>query len=583
MMMDRQHKRKYKQLLSFLSAFAIAASLFFLFLRAPYGWCFNDEPFIVTLAQRLHMGDRLILDEWHPAQIFGPVLLPFYYVFRSFRPDNTGILLSFRYVYCAVWWITCLIVYHVIKKQTHSATIALCIFVYLVLFSPLDNMTLSYTSTGLMSSLMLSCILIKTKDTSQRNVILFSIVLSVCVTILILCSPYMAGAYFLLLITAILKPKKRLLSGEEYLFQSVRWSGGFVALFFLLLFLCFVRKEGEDWKTYLECIRLILSDPEHLNTGILTRFITCFAEIVNGNRLYSVIIGISIVCGCCRKGLQKYRLVFFILCVCGFFYAEYCYLRDNIYVKFNQQMIDIAILGFAAFPWLEDKPWDIFFGFSVLGLVYTFMNYLASNTGLYAIGMTLSVCGVGSIVYAVRLCQELKKQYFNKPVLGFIIPFICITVMTVQISGELFTRVIRQYWDEEPAALTETIQVGAAKGLKTTPEHKEEYELQYDELKTLLDCVTDKEEKRFVCFTASPVIYLDADMRFGTFSAWNFSRNNYMNDLAKYEVITRHSEESVFYISRQEDLPDLFPIEHYQMLRADKSALFVPLDYSGRA
>ena len=77
--MERKCDNIQERLLSFPSVFIMAAALFFLLLRAPYGWCFNDEPFIVTLAQRLYMGDRMILDEWHPAQVFGPVILPFYF------------------------------------------------------------------------------------------------------------------------------------------------------------------------------------------------------------------------------------------------------------------------------------------------------------------------------------------------------------------------------------------------------------------------------------------------------------------------------------------------------------------------
>ena len=68
--------QKYKSLYQLLTFGIMTLSAAFLILRAPYGWCFNDEPFIVTLAQRLYLGDYMILDEWHPAQVFGPVLFP---------------------------------------------------------------------------------------------------------------------------------------------------------------------------------------------------------------------------------------------------------------------------------------------------------------------------------------------------------------------------------------------------------------------------------------------------------------------------------------------------------------------------
>ena len=144
----------------------------------------------------------------------------------------------------------------------------------------------------------------------------------------------------------------------------------------------------------------------------------------------------------------------------------------------------------------------------------------------------------------------------------------------------MFSRIVRQYWDEEPVALTETIQVGAAKGLKTTLERKQEYERQYGELKILLDSVEEKQDIRFVSFTAAPIIYLDADLKFGTFTAWNFSyKDNYMSYLKKYGELIHHSEESIYYIGKQEDLPVSFPLENYQMLREGESAVFVSHKY----
>lgn len=575
--MERKCDNIQERLLSFPSVFILAAALFFLLLRAPYGWCFNDEPFIVTLAQRLYMGDRMILDEWHPAQVFGPVILPFYFFFRLFSPDNTGILLAFRYSYCALWWGTCFAVFCVIKKHYHSTFTALCVFAYLVLFSPLDYMTLSYTSIGLMSCLLISCLILEIQDSTKTNITVYSVVFSVCAVVLILCSPYMAGIYFLTLIIAFWKQKNALSSGKNNFFRIVRWSSCCSIIFFVIILLGFVVRKGENWKTYSECIQMVLADPEHPNTSIIKRIIQCLEVLVNKNWPFSTLIGISIGCSFYRKGLKKCRLVLFLICVCGYLYAVYSYLNNEVYAKFNQQMIDVAVLGIAAFALLEDKPWDLFFSFTVTGLIYTFMNNLASNTGIYSVGMTLTVCGVGSIVYIVRLCQELKKQYPGRKRLRFFISLICVGIMMTQLSSELFTRIIRQYWDEEPSALTETIQVGAAKGLKTTSARKEEYEQQYEELKTLLDAVKDKGNMRFVSFTANPIIYLDADLKFGTFTAWTFSHtDSYMSYLEKYEEIVHHSKENIYYISNQKDLPNSFPTEHYQKLSAGESIAFIP-------
>ena len=46
--------------------------------RSRYGFSYNDEPFILSLAQRLYYGDSLFIDEWNFAQNVGTLLLPFY-------------------------------------------------------------------------------------------------------------------------------------------------------------------------------------------------------------------------------------------------------------------------------------------------------------------------------------------------------------------------------------------------------------------------------------------------------------------------------------------------------------------------
>lgn len=86
-------------------------SFIFLIWRTKYGFCFNDEPFCITLGQRLFNGDSLIVDEWHGVQNFGAVILPFYALFQLFSVSNDGIILTFRYIYCLLWFATCFAVY----------------------------------------------------------------------------------------------------------------------------------------------------------------------------------------------------------------------------------------------------------------------------------------------------------------------------------------------------------------------------------------------------------------------------------------------------------------------------------------
>ena len=69
-------KKKNRKIIFGISLFLI--SFILLGLRAMFGYSFNDEPFIMSLAQRLSFGDNLFIDEWHVTQNFGVILLPIY-------------------------------------------------------------------------------------------------------------------------------------------------------------------------------------------------------------------------------------------------------------------------------------------------------------------------------------------------------------------------------------------------------------------------------------------------------------------------------------------------------------------------
>ena len=159
----------------------------FLLIRAPYGYCYNDEPFIVTLGQRMSYGDSLIVNEWHLTQLISPVLMLFYKFYHLLFPSNEGILLFFRYIYCILWFSTCCFVYKTIRNECRYSIV---VFLYLVLFAPFDYMTLSYKSFGLISGLLLSALVYsstKKKKTDAITVVL----LSVLISLFALSCPYM--------------------------------------------------------------------------------------------------------------------------------------------------------------------------------------------------------------------------------------------------------------------------------------------------------------------------------------------------------------------------------------------------------
>ena len=174
--------------------------LLFILWRVPFGFSFNDEPFMISLGQRLSYGDSLIVDEWHLTQFFAPVTMFFYKMFHMFSHTNEGIVLSSRYFYSVLWFLTSYSVYRVLRYKYNYAII---VYIFLMLFAPFDYMSISYKSVGLMCGLLLSCIIF----TSAQKPIskwFFTFWISVLSFLFSCCCPYISVIYAITLFSILI-------------------------------------------------------------------------------------------------------------------------------------------------------------------------------------------------------------------------------------------------------------------------------------------------------------------------------------------------------------------------------------------
>ena len=80
--------------------------------RSLLGFSWVDESFYLALADRLHDGAAPFLDEWHPAQVYAPLLLPLYDLYLNMTGSADGILLFFRLMHVLLSFIVALFVYY---------------------------------------------------------------------------------------------------------------------------------------------------------------------------------------------------------------------------------------------------------------------------------------------------------------------------------------------------------------------------------------------------------------------------------------------------------------------------------------
>ena len=553
-----------------------------LFWRARFGYFFDDEPFVITLAQRLYNGDRLIFDEWHVAQLIAPLLLPLYSLYVRLTGSTEGIMLSFRFVYCMMWTLICYMVCRTLIRETKtlnsgrygtiSVIWATC---YLLLFSPLDYMTLSYTSIGLSSAFAIICLILWNMPEMKLSPPFFGILLGILACVQVVCSPYMGLPIIAGTTAALISLSNRNKNKLKPITYSLFWFSGTVLVLFLIYCRLFVLR-GKDASFFMACLQAILHDPQHPTRSLLKGLATLTIGLGNMCAPYTIIISAAtLMILFVPKWVREHRLILFLACCLGYLYAMGCYVTQK-YRYLNGQMIDIAMLGFVCYLMLQNKPRKLFCGFYLYGIVYTVCNYFGSNTEVQATGMTLSVCGTAGIVFVMQLCRELSEEYRKKQVKSIRIAALAVLLVLVQLGTQGYLKVTRQYYDEPLNHLTARIDTGAGKGIITTESKKTHYENNLQNLKELLLEASVDENSRFFSLSPGTALYLDAQLPIGSFSSWTFGYRDPSDILLRMEEYVRlgHKPPDVLYCESEEYLPAEFDRSKYEVYSIGKAVLY---------
>lgn len=562
----------------------IILGIIFLALRAPYGYCFNDEPFIVTLGQRLSYGDSLIFDEWHVAQTVSPIIAIFYKIYVFLHGSTEGILLAFRYIYILIWISVCssMLYFFLNNKYINQFfseryllkdLMSISVFFYLVLFSPLDYMTLSYTSMGLSSVLVITLLLFHIPKDNKTHII-FWCFLGILVSLNVLCCPWMALFYIVMFIFAIL-----------YFVIKGRHQGQVISSYIILMIVVIAMMiiycglwifYDNNISEFVPSLKMVFDDAGHTG-NVIDKIFNGVIRLFKYSKKSSYIYLISLlILLAFNKNIIKARVFVIPFTIIGFVISVYTFSTKYFSSGLNFQMINIIPFGFLSFFMLSNKPWKAFFVFGGTGSIYAIASQLSSDTQLMAISMALSVCGVGAIFFIFLLLGELLvncSRISSKCITGFVFAI----VICIQIGVQFITRIGRQYWDSPPLSLNETITVGAARGLKTTKEKKESYEHQYNNLTALINLAHVSKDKQFVSFHFNPVLYLDSSLNYGTFSAWDYgySDDELYHRYSNYYAINKSKKPEVVFCFSDEDVYDWFDTRNYSIYEYSGSKLFV--------
>lgn len=522
---QRQRADKYKWQ-DYLFIALMAGGLIFAFWKCVYGFGGNDEAFYLTVPQRFNMGDALIKDEWHLSQLSGFLLMPFVWLFTTITGSTQGIILAARVLYIIFHATVSIIIYLRIRKYGYVSVFASVLY---FIFTPYDIMAMSYNTMGL-DFVTLAGVIMGTASYKKKLPLIIS---GVVFAAAVLCCPYLAVAYILygicVLIHTFIKNKdtkfilkSELFAGKTFLFFSI----GIFALAAVFLIFALTRVSVKE---IIEYLPYLMTDPEHPQIALSTRFSMYFSSIYNCHSHFKIALfsylAMMLVMIIDRK--RKYHRSLYLIVTTAI--VIFCYvllLPQLTYATYNAIMFPLIFIGITSYILCENKPKPLFASLFVLGIIYSFAICFSSNQYFYVISMVITSSNIASYVFLAQLLKEMKTSQDNIEYAVWVKrgSFLFVAFMIfLQGAFQITVKAEHCFWESgNTSNLTAQIQNGPAKGIYTNANNCNTYEQIYSDLQYY----KSKPKDKILFLTAKTWCYLATEFPYGTLSAWISGENN---------------------------------------------------------
>ena len=453
----------------------IAISTVILLIRATYSFCWSDETLYFSTCNRFYMGDSVFLHEWFPTQLISVALLPFYAAYLFITGSSAGVILYFRILYVILSTVDAVVTYRILKQHV-SPYMASVSSLLLMFYAHLNIATLSYYTLSVQMYL-LSMLLIYHYQKSAKKWHL--VVSGVLFAIAVLALPSLALAYFaVVLLILILLASVRFIRLPDDIKAGIEGPdlSSILKYTFLgilipaVLFLIFLLN-NVSVTDFIRGLPYVLTDEEHGTSLIypLRKFFISINEVYGygGYISYLLILG-SFIASFFKISKDKRfitgvftadTLLLIYLFTCSFGHTGYIQTTLCLY------LIPLFFLT-------EKRDMRLFWTLMVSGMVLSLVYSYSSNGYLYVLSMGHFITCIGCIVAADRFMEETRT-------LSRIYPVILTIVICLSLIQTMTLRIVNIYRDAPVEMLTSRITEGPAKGLWTTPEHKEAYDRVY--------------------------------------------------------------------------------------------------------
>lgn len=404
-------QRKYWDIAAL--ACLLACVCFFVW-KAPYGFGLDDESWYLTFPHRLFLGDSLLTDEWHVAQLIGFLLYLPAKVYLAVSGTTDGIILYFRYLFIAMQSSVAALIY--IKLRSHGfAGIAAAMIFFLHI--PVTIMALGYYSMGI-AFIVAAGVLMATANPGGKAVYFAIGVIFACAA---LCNPILVFVFILYLICMLVfeigkKNGRRFFKFSETSFCVRTWlliTAGAFAVFALFVIYLFVTT---NLKQLAENFPMLFTDPEYQVSGAggtsqnLIDLKDTLLEIIKINPyLIAVFTIITLVAAFDRKRFLRRRWYLIAGAVAaGAFIIDLTITVDFPY--FGYWMLPLAWLGLLCYMLSERKNQKHFIFLWLFGLLYALCLDITSYMGFIVASQGLTLSSIASSLFIKTVIEEVMEQ-----------------------------------------------------------------------------------------------------------------------------------------------------------------------------
>ena len=570
-----------------------------------YPSSFQDESVYVAIPLRLLNGDSLIQEEWHLTQFSSLFSYLPVYLWTLIKGSTEYIFLFLRCVYLAIHTAISVLLYVFFRKYGKWAILASLIF---FLQSPYYVLAISYQSVYVIALLLLSLCLI---SIYKKQSIVFYILAGICFGSCCVCNPFFCAVFVLYLLACALwtrrqdivnsiarfktsktdNQKGKKLTKKQKREQNQQLLNAFPNM---ENYTCFFTKEAVLWITCGISIIAVIAVGFFFMTGgtissifdnmenllgsseydiasdsIFTKPIATLGILIEKSfyllfLLPALFIALSVDK---KRKSDSHRIIYLTFTILwSLLFAFDIYRVSEVYVF--AVSLPFYVFSLVCYLLTENRNKTIFYCMFVPCTLGAFVQYLAADTHLGAIGIVFSICNVAGVFFAMNLWKEMhhssdnegetapSKSKTNKFRLIIIVGF-CLQVLIYSVFRTLWYPIVTS-----PAKATE----GVYAGLYMSESEYEKYGKLIDDMNYIKEI--SRENDSVLIASYNNWMYIQVDRPMAVYSTWYQGILDYEqlrryynanpNKKPKYIYIESSDPQSSTVLTAKENVSELF-------------------------